>query len=174
MGLSLTMHAKHKGSLAELLACAWLLKQGYEVFRNVSQHGKADLIVWRGNGLPQLVEVRTAVIRPRVDGKSCSVARASKSCHPDVRFLYVLTDTGECGFDLAELVETKGYTLVTAPPRRLVCSVKGCGQKHEARGFCNKHYLRWQLKIEDGASLVAQPQVAYFRNQFSQPAEHDC
>ena len=169
------MHDKHKGSLAELLACAWLLKQGYEVFRNVSQHGKADLIVWRGNGLPQLVEVRTAVIRPAVDGKSCSVARMRESAHPDVRFLYVLTDTGHCGFDLEGLVATRGYRLnAPAPPRRLVCTVEGCGQKHDARGFCAKHYARWHLKIMDGPSLVPQPKVGYVNRYLPQLTEHDC
>jgi len=38
------MDRKHKGALAELKATVWLLKQGYEVFRNVSQHGEVDLI----------------------------------------------------------------------------------------------------------------------------------
>ena len=38
------MDKKHKGAASELIATAWLLKQGYEVFRNVSQHGKIDLI----------------------------------------------------------------------------------------------------------------------------------
>jgi hypothetical protein len=35
---------KHKGARSELVACAWLLCQGYEVFRNVSQHGLMDII----------------------------------------------------------------------------------------------------------------------------------
>lgn len=38
------MKDKHKGAHAELRACAWLLEQGYEVFRNVSSHGKIDLV----------------------------------------------------------------------------------------------------------------------------------
>ena len=33
------MDAKHSGALTELTACAWFLKQGYEVFRNVSSRG---------------------------------------------------------------------------------------------------------------------------------------
>jgi hypothetical protein len=35
---------KHRGAHAELRAAAWLLEQGYEVFRNVSGHGKIDLV----------------------------------------------------------------------------------------------------------------------------------
>ena len=38
------MDRKHVGARNELLATVWLLKQGYEVFRNVSQHGLIDLI----------------------------------------------------------------------------------------------------------------------------------
>lgn len=40
------MNDKHKGSLFEILAAAWLLKQGYEVYRNVSQHGIFDLTIY--------------------------------------------------------------------------------------------------------------------------------
>ena len=35
---------KHRGAHAEHLATAWLLSRGFDVFRNVSQHGLADLI----------------------------------------------------------------------------------------------------------------------------------
>lgn len=38
------MHQKHKGARSELLACAWLLERGYEVFRNISPHGPIDLV----------------------------------------------------------------------------------------------------------------------------------
>jgi len=39
---------KHRGGHSELMACAWLLSNGYEVFRNVSQHGEIDIIALRG------------------------------------------------------------------------------------------------------------------------------
>lgn len=155
------MNAKHKGSLAELLACAWLLKQGYEVFRNVSQHGVADIIAWRPEGSPILVEVRKTVLRPAVDGTSCSAAVARTIRHPDLRFLYIITETGECSFDLEALAAARGYTL--RPPRtpaRLVCSVEGCNRKHKARGFCGMHDSRWRPKLVDGASLIPQPKIA--------------
>lgn len=38
------MNKKHKGARSELRAAAWLLTRGYEVFRNVSQHGPVDLV----------------------------------------------------------------------------------------------------------------------------------
>lgn len=40
----MSIEHKHKGAHAELIACSWLLENGYDVFRNVSQHGKIDLI----------------------------------------------------------------------------------------------------------------------------------
>lgn len=39
-------HRKHKGSQSELKAICKLWDMGYEVFRNQSSHGLADLIVW--------------------------------------------------------------------------------------------------------------------------------
>lgn len=40
---------KHKGALYEILAVSWLLKQGYEVHRNISQHGTFDMIIYNPN-----------------------------------------------------------------------------------------------------------------------------
>lgn len=41
---------KHLGAHNELIACTWLLQQGYEVFRNVSPHGgDVDIIAIRGS-----------------------------------------------------------------------------------------------------------------------------
>jgi hypothetical protein len=37
-------NGKHVGARSELIACEWLLAQGYEVFRNVSAHGPIDII----------------------------------------------------------------------------------------------------------------------------------
>ena len=54
---------KHKGALAELNASAWLLAQGYEVFRNVSPHGLVDLIGIK-DGQTYLFDVKTGRPRP--------------------------------------------------------------------------------------------------------------
>lgn len=50
---------KHKGTRAEYLACAWLLGEGYEVFRNISPFGEADLIAVRGSHKIE-IDVKTA------------------------------------------------------------------------------------------------------------------
>ena len=38
---------KHRGAMAELMACAWLLRNGFEVFRNVSSVGLIDVVAWK-------------------------------------------------------------------------------------------------------------------------------
>lgn len=38
------MQHRHKGARNEHAAILWLLEQGYEVFRNVSQHGPIDIV----------------------------------------------------------------------------------------------------------------------------------
>lgn len=51
---------KHKGALAELKVTSWLLEQGYEVFRNVSQHGVVDIISRNPiSGDIDLIDVKT-------------------------------------------------------------------------------------------------------------------
>ena len=57
------MDSKHKGALAELKAASWLLKEGYEVFRNVSQHGAVDLVALDLNTQEiLLIDVKTSPI----------------------------------------------------------------------------------------------------------------
>lgn len=57
------INRKHIGAKTELEACAWLLAQGYEVFRNVSPFGLGDLIVWK-NGTSILIDVKTGSYIP--------------------------------------------------------------------------------------------------------------
>lgn len=49
---------RHKGAANEMAAIAWLLKRGYEVFRNVSQHGPIDLIAYK-DGVTLLLDVKS-------------------------------------------------------------------------------------------------------------------
>jgi hypothetical protein len=51
---------KHRGAQSELIASAWLLEQGYEVFRNVSANGIVDIVAYNmANGDFVLVDVKT-------------------------------------------------------------------------------------------------------------------
>lgn len=53
------MDPKHKGCVAELVASAALLQDGYEVHRNLSQHGHVDLVATRDGEILKL-DVKTA------------------------------------------------------------------------------------------------------------------
>jgi Holliday junction resolvase-like predicted endonuclease len=53
------LQRKHKGARSELVASAWLLNQGYEVFRNVSQHGLIDIIAVK-DGKTLFLDVKSA------------------------------------------------------------------------------------------------------------------
>lgn len=68
------MDRKHRGTRAELLAITFLLKEGYEVFRNVSPHGLIDIVAIKG-GVSAHFDVKTAQITP--DGGKRLTARLS-------------------------------------------------------------------------------------------------
>ena len=63
------MNSKHKGAHSELIASAYFLSDGAEVFRNVSQHGPADLVVWYPETNETIfVDVKTARPFVKTDG----------------------------------------------------------------------------------------------------------
>lgn len=57
MGAGFQMNKKHKGACAELRAAAWLLEQGYEVFRNVSGFGEIDIVAVKA-GIARFFDVK--------------------------------------------------------------------------------------------------------------------
>lgn len=63
------LSSSRRGDLAEMIAVADLMERGYEVFRNVSCVGPADLTIWNTSHPsqpPQLVDVKS--IRLTDDG----------------------------------------------------------------------------------------------------------
>ena len=53
--------SNREGACSELIAAVWLLEQGFEVFRNVSPDGPADLVAWkRGTDEKFLIDVKTS------------------------------------------------------------------------------------------------------------------
>lgn len=51
-----------KGAHSELIAAAWLLENGYAVFRNVSAHGPVDLVAIKDSEVT-LIDVKSGFIR---------------------------------------------------------------------------------------------------------------
>lgn len=56
------LEPKHRGAASELRASIWLMDNGYEVFRAVSQHGLVDLVALK-DGQVTLIDVKSATIR---------------------------------------------------------------------------------------------------------------
>jgi hypothetical protein len=78
------MNKKHQGAHSELTVSARLLQLGYEVFRNVSAHGMADLVAYKpSTGEILLIDVKT--------GTSFSQPTADQMDH-GVKFICVTTD----------------------------------------------------------------------------------
>jgi Holliday junction resolvase-like predicted endonuclease len=79
------------GQISEHVACAWFLSQGYDVFKNISPHGDADIVVRRdGKTIP--VDVKTA----KPDGSlSAHRTKQAKQIAAGVEIVYVFRD-GRC------------------------------------------------------------------------------
>lgn len=92
------MQQKHRGSHSELLAAAWLLSWGYDVFRNVSMHGEADLVAFDPITRETiLIDVTTGSVYEKQDGETTIGWSRDKlhSKRDDVRVLVVMP-SGEC------------------------------------------------------------------------------
>jgi Holliday junction resolvase-like predicted endonuclease len=59
---------RRDGDRVELLAAAWLLGKGYEVFMNVSANGPADLVIWDQEGAIVLVDVKSRLDSSQLSG----------------------------------------------------------------------------------------------------------
>ena len=92
------MDKKHIGAYSELLACSWLLNQGFDVFRNQSPHGYADLVAIDMNTQEViLIDVKTAVVYLRNDGtKGIYTSKLSEEqTIRGIKPIVVIKDTGE-------------------------------------------------------------------------------
>src|SRR5262245_4735089 len=75
---------RHLGARSELIACEWLLSQGYEVFRNVSATGPIDVVAIKGSEVLLL------------DVKSSGSALSAEQRALGVKALRVNRLTGAC------------------------------------------------------------------------------
>lgn len=84
---------KHKGAYCEMIAAAWLLKEGYEVFRNISQHGIADLVAFKDGNIFKF-DVKFSEIRTR--------RLTNEQIDQNVKMIKVFLD-GSCEIELNPL-----------------------------------------------------------------------
>lgn len=103
--------SKHLGAMSELRACLWLTEQGYEVFRNVSGHGIADIVAWRIGAAPVPIDVKTLTycLNKRGEGYYLTTGKPSpEQAKAGVRILWVCRKTGHAGFDPVEVARQAG------------------------------------------------------------------
>jgi Holliday junction resolvase-like predicted endonuclease len=97
---------KHCGAQAELIASAWLLSQGYEVFRNVSQHGIADLVALHSHlGTFILIDAKSEAEDRRSIGGATKLTAEQKAAN--VRRVLVDRKTGACRWSPENVVVMK-------------------------------------------------------------------
>ena len=101
-----------QGAISELTVCAWLLKQGYEVYRNVSFFGKVDIVAYK-DGEYFAFDVKTAR-RHRPKLKAAQLRRG-------IRPLYVLAD------------ETVVHESPPKEPTLIEKVCKGCGKPFQSK-----------------------------------------
>ncbi len=76
------------GAIAEYKACIWLMKQGYEVYRNVSPNGKFDIIAYKPGDIRK-IDVTTY---SSLSYKHCNRKKTNKAKSLDGYVLYSLPD----------------------------------------------------------------------------------
>jgi hypothetical protein len=99
---------RHKGALGEMIAISFLLGAGYEVFRNISQHGPMDLVAYK-DGIMTPIDVKTKNVMRNI-ALSCTAEQFSIG----VKFIIVSPD-GSC-----KIVDPE-------PPRQSVATCVVCG-----------------------------------------------
>jgi len=100
-----------KGDIGELIASTWLLKKGYEVFRNMGSTGPADIVAIRLTS-PFPNDERCNLEIRIIDVKS-SARGHYKQKHEDyeIEFLYVNLDNNTVSFNYKEAFPAHGKKL---------------------------------------------------------------
>jgi len=104
MGGKITISPGQKGAISEHLASAWLLQQGYDVFRNISPNGRADLLAvnWDADETIR-VDVKSQEFTLTAKGPRADAAREMEERNEgfDIKYL-VVRDDGSCGWYVRE------------------------------------------------------------------------
>ncbi len=81
------------GAMSELMACAWLLKQGYEVYRNTAPDGLFDIVIYDKQKKSFLgIDVKTSKNNKKY------YSHPKNECLANENILLVDTNTGQVGF----------------------------------------------------------------------------
>ena len=91
----MTRNKKHiKGDQAELIAQEFFIKKGFYVFKNISQHGPADMVVLDKDGYTILIDVKAVSLRAK-NGFKVNRAPSKEQHELGIEIMYVNLDTRE-------------------------------------------------------------------------------
>jgi len=95
-GTRISVSTGTKGAISEHFATAWLLQQGYDVFRNVSPNGRADLLAvnWEKDETIR-VDVKSQAYGKARNARGVQAERREANAGFDIRYL-VVQDDGAC------------------------------------------------------------------------------
>lgn len=97
-GQKITIGPGAKGAISEHIATAWLLQQGFDVFRNVSPNGRADLLAvdWVKNETIR-IDVKSQEFSLTAKGPRADAAREIDARNEGFDICYlVVDDNGNC------------------------------------------------------------------------------
>lgn len=142
------MDRKHQGALAEIIAAAWLLKEGYEVFRNVSSHGLIDIVAIRADEILRL-DVKTIKVgetRPRL---------SQDQIDRGVKLLIVDPKTGVCRIEYSPRPRAATVPISCLECQEPIPRAK-LSQKFCSKGQCRNrfHFSRRRKAREMAQGLV--------------------
>lgn len=135
------------GTQSELVAALWLMKQGYEVFRNLAPVGPVDLVGLK-DGKTELFDVKTAYRAQ--DGRPVRAKFTQKQKELGVKCICVFAD-GSCAFD--------DHQSFVGDQISRVC--KGCGKEFIVgrwisrqkfcSGLCGTIYSKKRRRLEESS-----------------------
>lgn len=144
-GLSQIVSNGTKGAVAEYVASIWLIRQGYDVFRNMSPNGIADIIARKWSTDETLfIDVKSQYFNPEDRYKSLDEARRAfekkemsdretykKGLEQGIKFL-IVSDDGKCNW--------YGDAEVVVEPAILTCHRSGRTFPHISQDLSNSDW----------------------------------
>jgi|TARA_S200002703_G_scaffold101686_1_gene88109 hypothetical protein len=105
-------HSKHiKGDQAELIAQEFFIKKGFYVFKNISQHGPADMTVLDDDGNILLIDVKALSLRTK-NGWKVNRTPTDDQCQLGVQLLFVDLETGKVYDDVPGMKKYKSNNVI--------------------------------------------------------------
>lgn len=132
----ITVSPSTKGAISEHIATAWLMASGYDVFRNVSPNGRADLLAvdWQKDETIRVdVKSEGFSLVPGFGNKASiseNVETDQQNQGFNIRYLVVMND-GSCGWYSAEITEPANDN---PPPPKWWIDTKS-GQRFTSPGY---------------------------------------